>query len=71
MLIQMQKDMLANAFARDKQLVLQIYVVAMQHRDEDTIRYIAEHYAVHFDSTVQQLMQEDIAMLDAEQTTVH
>lgn len=70
MLLEMQKQMLANAYAQNPELVLQIFEVALEMDDADTVRYIAEHYADKFTGDIANDMRTVLAMFEAEDATV-
>jgi hypothetical protein len=70
MLLEMQKQMLASAYESDPQLVLNIFEVAIEMNDEDTVRYIAEHYADKFTGDIANDMRTVLAMFEAEDATV-
>lgn len=70
MLLEMQKQMLANAYEQDKNLVLQIFEVALEMNDEDTVRYIAATYADKFTGDVADELRTITAMFEAEDATV-
>jgi ribosomal protein S17E len=70
MLLELQKQMLASAYERNPQLVLNIFEVAIEMNDEDTVRYIAEHYADKFTGDIANDMRTVLAMFEAEDATV-
>ena len=70
MLLDVQKQMIANAYERNANLVLQIFEVALAMNDEDTVRYIAEHYADKFTGDVADELRMLQAMFEAEEATV-
>lgn len=70
MLLELQKQMLASAYERNPQLVLNIFEVAIEMNDEDTVRYIAEHYADKFAGDIANDMRTVLAMFEAEDATV-
>lgn len=70
MLLDLQKQMIANAYKRNPALVLQIFEVALAMNDEDTVRYIAEHYADKFTGDIANDMRTVLAMFEAEAATV-
>jgi predicted transglutaminase-like protease len=70
MLLELQKQMLASAYKRNPQLVLNIFEVAIEMNDEDTVRYIAEHYADKFTGDIANDMRTVLAMFEAEDATV-
>ena len=70
MLLDLQKQMIANAYERNADYVVQIFVVAVEMGDEDTVRYIAEHYADKFTGAIANDMRTVLAMFEAEDATV-
>lgn len=70
MLLDLQKQMIADAYKRDANLVLQIFEVALQMNDEDTVRYIAQHYADKYTGAIAEDMRTLLAMFEAEEATV-
>jgi hypothetical protein len=70
MLLDMQKQMIADAYERNADLVLQIFEVALEMNDEDTVRYIAEHYADKYTGNIADDMHMLLAMFEAEEATV-
>ena len=70
MLLDMQKQMIADAYKRNANLVLQIFEVALAMNDEDTVRYIAEQYADKFTGDIANDMRTLLAMFEAENATV-
>lgn len=70
MLLDMQKQMLANAYEQNENLVLNIFAVALEMGDDDTVRYIAEAYANKYEDDIANEMRTVVAMLDAETATV-
>ena len=70
MLLDVQKQMIADAYKRNANLVLQIFEVALAMNDEDTVRYIAEQYADKFTGAVADELRMLQAMFEAEDATV-
>lgn len=70
MLLDLQKQMIADAYKRNANLVLQIFEVALAMNDEDTVRYIAEHYADKFTGDTANELRMLQAMFEAEDATV-
>ena len=70
MLLDLQKQMIADAYKRNPALVLQIFEVALAMNDEDTVRYIAEHYADKYEGDVANELRMLQAMFEAEAATV-
>ena len=70
MLLDVQKQMIADAYKRNANLVLQIFEVALAMNDEDTVRYIAEQYADKFTGDTADELRMLQAMFEAEAATV-
>ena len=70
MLLDVQKQMIADAYKRNPNLVLQIFEVALAMNDEDTVRYIAEHYADKYTGDTANELRTLLAMFEAEAATV-
>ena len=70
MLLDVQKQMIADAYKRNANLVLQIFEVALAMNDEDTVRYIAEQYADKYTGDIANDMRTLLAMFEAEDATV-
>ena len=73
MLLELQKQMIANAYKQNKCLVLNIFDIACDMGDKDTVRYIAEHYADKFndvDEGIAAEMQAVVAWFEAREATV-
>ena len=70
MLLDVQKQMIADAYKRNANLVLQIFEVALAMNDEDTVRYIAEQYADKFTGAFADELRMLQAMFEAEDATV-
>ena len=70
MLLDVQKQMIADAYKRNANLVLQIFEVALAMNDEDTVRYIAEQYADKFTGDTADELRMLQAMFEAEDATV-
>lgn len=58
MLTALQISLLAQAYARSEDLLLQIFALAAQNNDLDTVLYIMENYAQKYSAQQQQVMRE-------------
>lgn len=70
MILELQKQMIADAYKRDPNLVLNIFEIALEMNDADTVRYIAEHYADKYNGAIAEDMRTLLAMFEAEDATV-
>ena len=70
MLHDVQKQMIADAYEQSKELVLQIFLAALEMGDDDTVRYIAEHYADEYGSEIASDMQDIVEVINAEAVTI-